>query len=202
SEGLLEFRRGIGTFVRGDRIDYDVRSLVSFTDKAQAAGLKPSTKLLAFEKVRAQSVDPQIVEALQVLANDRLWQIKRVRLADDKPVILEHRYVVYDKCPKLTAKQAQGSLYNTWTQRHHLQIAGAQNVIAAVSLTAAQAKLLKGTTHAPALQVVATGYLQDDQPLWWEQTLYRADRYTFQSRLGPIQIATPPQGMINNPHAD
>jgi len=31
-------RRGLGTFVRRDVIDYDVRSLVSFTEKARAAG--------------------------------------------------------------------------------------------------------------------------------------------------------------------
>jgi DNA-binding GntR family transcriptional regulator len=36
SEGFLEFRKGLGTFVRRDVIDYDVRSLVSFTEKARA----------------------------------------------------------------------------------------------------------------------------------------------------------------------
>ena len=55
SEGLLEFRKGIGTFVREGTLCYDLRALVSFTDKARAAGRKPSTRLIAF---RAFAVAP------------------------------------------------------------------------------------------------------------------------------------------------
>ena len=57
SEGFLEFRKGLGTFVRRDVIDYDVCSLVSFTEKARAAGKKPSTELLTFGKLTAAEAD-------------------------------------------------------------------------------------------------------------------------------------------------
>jgi GntR family transcriptional regulator len=40
SEGLLEFRKGVGTFVRQPAISYDLRSLVSFTEKARAVARK------------------------------------------------------------------------------------------------------------------------------------------------------------------
>jgi DNA-binding transcriptional MocR family regulator len=53
SAGLLEFRKGFGTFVRRDVIDYDVRSLVSFTEKARTAGKKPGTELITFGKLTA-----------------------------------------------------------------------------------------------------------------------------------------------------
>src|ERR1035437_2311019 len=33
SEGLFEFRKGMGTFVRGRGLDYNLRVLVSFTDQ-------------------------------------------------------------------------------------------------------------------------------------------------------------------------
>src|SRR5215471_10201994 len=49
SEGLLEFRKGVGTFVRGRSLDYNLRALVSFTDKAIAAGKRPTTEVLQFE---------------------------------------------------------------------------------------------------------------------------------------------------------
>ena len=41
SEGLLEFRKGIGTFVRGRALDYNLKALVSFTDKARGRRQKP-----------------------------------------------------------------------------------------------------------------------------------------------------------------
>ena len=46
AEGVLEFRKGVGTFLRGGILDYDLRALVSFTEKALSAGKTPSTKII------------------------------------------------------------------------------------------------------------------------------------------------------------
>src|SRR5215475_8417832 len=51
SEGLLEFRKGVGTFVSEQSMDYNLRALVSFTEEAIAAGKKPETRVLVFERV-------------------------------------------------------------------------------------------------------------------------------------------------------
>jgi GntR family transcriptional regulator len=196
SEGLIEFRRGVGTFVRRDVIDYDVRSLVSFTEKAKAAGKKPGTELVTFGKLAATAIDQTLHAALRVEPADELWELDRIRLADGVPVIFEHRYVVHRHCPKLTKSQAEGSLYRAWTETHRLRIGGANEVIRAVQLSANEAKYLQTSTKSPALEVVSVGYLDNDVPLWWERTLYRGDRYEFHSRLGPIQSATPARGKL------
>ncbi len=196
SEGFLEFRKGLGTFVRRDVIDYDVRSLVSFTEKARAAGKKPSTELLTFGKLTAAGMDEALQGALGVTQADELWELDRIRLADGVPVILEHRYVVQRHCPKLTKSQAEGSLYRTWTETHGLKIGGANEVIRAVLLSSSEAKHLQTAAKSPALEVISVGYLENDSPLWWERTLYRGDQYEFHSRLGPIQSATPARGKL------
>ncbi|TVQ03712.1 MAG: GntR family transcriptional regulator [Planctomycetaceae bacterium] len=194
SEGFLEFRKGLGTFVRRDVIDYDVQSLVSFTEKARAAGKKPSTELITFGEISASQIDKEIQTALNVTGGELLWEMERRRLADGTPVILEHRYVVRRHCPKLTKQQAEGSLYRAWTKTHGLTITGADEVIRAVLLTADEARHLQVSARSPALEVVSVGQLDDNSPLWWERTLYRCDRYEFHSRLGPIQSATPARG--------
>lgn len=196
SEGLLEFRRGVGTFVRRDVIDYDVRSLVSFTQKAQAAGKQPRTQVLTLNKLAAAAIDDEIGARLELQPSDELWELVRLRLADETPVILEHRYIVKRHCPRLTRGQAEGSLYRAWTENHALAIAGAHEVIRAVSLSRDQARHLQVPARSPALEVVAVGFLEDDAPLWWERTFYRSDQYEFHSRLGPIQSATPARGML------
>ena len=196
SEGVLEFRRGVGTFVRRDLIDYDVRSLVSFTEKARAAGKNPSTELLTFGKLTAAEMDEPLLTTLSVKPADELWELDRVRLADGVPVILEHRYVVHRYCPTLTKSQAQGSLYRAWTETFGLVIAGANEVIRAVLPTKAEARHLRTSTKTPVLEVTSTGFLDDNRPLWWERTLYRSDQYEFHSRLGPIQSATPARGRL------
>jgi GntR family transcriptional regulator len=196
SEGLLEFRKGVGTFVRQPAISYDLRSLVSFTEKARAAGKTPSTMLLTFGKLKAREVEPHITERLQIPESDLLWELDRVRAVDGIPVILEHRFVVASHCPKLTRSQAEGSLYQAWTESHQLTIAGADEIVRAVLLTSEEAGHLKAPVGSPALEVVAVGLLETEIPLWWERTLYRADLYEFHSRLGPVQSAKPLRGQF------
>lgn len=198
SEGLLEYRRGIGTFVRGDLINYDVRSLVSFTEKAVAAGKKPATQVLSLAKVLAKDVDLKVIEALDQSIDAKLWEMERLRLADKVPVILEYRYIAAEHCPKLTKSQAAGSLYEVFTDKNALEISGADEIIRAVSLTPRQAKQLGVPSKSPAIEVTAVGFLDDRArtPLWWERTLYRGDQYEFHSRLGPIQTATPARGKL------
>ncbi|MFT5527570.1 MAG: GntR family transcriptional regulator [Pirellulaceae bacterium] len=196
SEGLLEFRRGVGTFVRQDVIAYDVRSLVSFTQKAKAAGKSPGTRLLSFAKTTACEIDEIIATALQLEESTSLWELERLRLANNIPVILEHRFISRDLCPKLTKTQAEGSLYRAWTETYGLRISGANEIIRAVLLNKREAKLLDVASRTPALEVVSVGFLEDNSSLWWERTLYRGDQYEFHSRLGPIQSATPPRGKL------
>lgn len=200
SEGLLEFRRGIGTFVRRDPIQYDLRTLVSFTEKAHAAGKKPSTKVLAFGSVLAGDVEPAVGEALQVGSTTKLTEMRRLRFADKTPVILEHRWVVSDHCPRLTRTMANGSLYEIFTQRYSLSIAGADEVIRAVVVKGDTARHLGLTPRSPAIEVTAVGHLDNESqsPLWWERTLYHGERYEFHSRLGPIQTATPARGQFRD----
>jgi GntR family transcriptional regulator len=198
SQGALRFRKGIGTFVGSQPLQYDLRALVSFTDKARAADATPSTRVLKLARLAAAEVPPPIATALGVASEAELYEIRRVRLADGKPVILEHRYVVAAHCPDLQVGDAIGSLYAFWTQRCRLAIAGADETIRAVRLTADEAALLKVDIDSAALEVAAIGRLAGDQPLWWERTLYRGDAYELHNQLGPIERARPAAGVLRS----
>lgn len=194
SEGILEFRKGIGTFVRGGVLDYELSSLVSFTGKAAASGKRPSTRVLSFDTVPASSVAPQIAEALRARSGDRLYAVERLRLADGAPVILERRLVVEGLCPGLGKRDFGASLYALWTGRFRLEIAGAEQTIRAAPLRAREARFLGARDGAAALVVRSVGWVRDGRPLWWERTLYRGDAYAFRNRLGPLQTARPAAG--------
>lgn len=199
SEGVLEFKKGVGTFVRGGVLDYDLRSLVSFTGKAAAAGKRPSTRVVAFEVVAASSVPPKIVEALRIRPEDPVYRVERLRLADGVPVILERRFVVESLCPRLRKAEFGGSLYGLWTERFRLEIAGADQTIRAAAIRGRDASLLRVPAGAAGLVVQSVGWLRDGRPLWWERTLYRGDAYAFRNRLGPLQTARPAAGQFLGP---
>jgi GntR family transcriptional regulator len=97
-------------------------------------------------------------------------------------VILERRYLVGRYCPGLTGLQLKGSLYEVLTQHYRLRIAGAEQMIRAVSLSAKDARMLQLPSGSAALLVHAVG--QTEEPLWVEDTLYRGDRYEFHNALG------------------
>jgi GntR family transcriptional regulator len=195
SEGLLEFRKGVGTFVRIVALDYNLQALVSFTEEAQAAGKRPGTEVLRFEKIRSQDVPDDVPELLQADSSD-LYYVERLRLADDLPVIYERRHIVEARCPGLTEADFAGSLYSLWTARYGLVIEGADERVRAVNLRGAEALVLKVRNGAAGLLVSSVGYVAGHKPLWFESTLYRGDAYEFRNRLGGLQPARPARGMF------
>lgn len=194
AEGLLIFRKGVGTFVSAQSMDYNLRALVSFTEEAIAAGVRPETRVLLFEQVAASQIPEDIVLALRVSPQDPLWHLKRLRLADGLPVILERRYVVAAHCATLRESEVQGSLYKVWKEQYNLDIEGAEQSIRAVSLSREDAKVLGTRQNTAGLLVTSVGFLLKREPLWFERTLYRGDAYEFHNRLGGIQPARAPIG--------
>ncbi len=187
SEGLLQFQKGVGTFVCGGGLDYDLQALVSFTGRARAAGKTPTTRVLQFESLSGRKISAEVSRRLKLSVGEKVFFVKRLRLADGVPMILESRHIVARLCPGLTAEQSAGSLYDLWTQRFKLDIAGADQSIRAAILSVADARHLGVRRGAAALLADAVGYVFGSIPLWEEQTLYRADRYAFHTHLGGLQ---------------
>lgn len=193
AEGLLTFRKGVGTFVSARSMDYNLRALVSFTEEAIAAGKKPKTELLAFQELIAREAK-EAAQRLEVTQDTALQYLERLRLADGLPVIFERRYIVAEFCKSLTAKDARGSLYSLWKDRFQLDIEGAEVSIRAVNLSREEANILRTRQNAAGLLITSTGYLKGHRPLWFERTLYRGDAYEFHNRLTGVQGTREPIG--------
>lgn len=202
AEGILEFKKGVGTFVRGATLEYDLRALVSFTDKARAAGKVPSTRVLEVRDKSAREIDAAVRESLRIGTNDSVYELVRLRLADGAPVILEYRLVVARHCPGLDAMDLARSLYGVWTDHFKLAIAGADETIRAVVLGPSEAAMLEAAPGSAALEIMAIGSLLGGEPLWWERTLYRGDAYEVHNRLGPIEQARPAAGVLRSVTGD
>lgn len=188
SEGLLEFRKGVGTFVSAPRLNYDIQSLVSFTEKAKEAGKTPGTRVLEFRKLKAAEVEAEIAERLQVDRNRELIAIARLRLADGVPVILERRWVPADIFPGLSRQELRGSFYALCREKYGLSIEESDQTIRAVKLLGQEAKVLEAGKGSPGFLVSATGY-SGARAAWWERTLYRGDMYEFhRARSSPGRL--------------
>jgi GntR family transcriptional regulator len=188
SEGLLEFKKGVGTFVCPPRLNYDVQTLVSFTQMVKEAGKKPGTRVLQFKRIKASEVGAEVASHLQVDGDSDLLEIARLRLAGGIPVILERRWVPADLFSPLSKKELSGSFYALCREKFGLRIAESDQVIRAVKLLGEDARQLAVRSGSPAFLVSAVGY-SGTTAAWWETTLYRGDAYEFhRARSSPGRL--------------
>lgn len=178
--GHLEFRKGVGSFVRGEALENDLRALVSFTHKAARSGRKPSTKVLVYRRLTAADADDALREELEVEGSEVLIYVERLRLADGEPVILERRHLVAERCGN-PGRRDLGSSFYEWLGRAGVKVTGAEQRIRAVHVAESERKLLQLDPESAVLRVHAVG--RAGVPIWVEDTDYRGDRYEFHNVL-------------------
>ncbi len=189
SEGILEIRKGIGTFVRPAIFDFDLRTHYGFTQKALKAGKNPRTKVIHFQVLDSNQVDYEVVEKLKLKDAEAVYYIERLRFLDELPVIIDRRFLVRKYLPDLKEQELAGSLFNLLYEKYGLQISSANETIRAVTIGGKDAKMMGVPEGESCLLILSTGFIQTDIPLWLEKTLYRGDAYEFRNRIGPVEDA-------------
>src|SRR5208337_2595287 len=86
-EGLVQRRRGAGTFVAPPKIHFN--KLTSFTEQMAGRSLSACSKILSFELVDNEH---EVAARLALTADTRLLKLERLRLAGDEPFAIETCY--------------------------------------------------------------------------------------------------------------
>src|SRR5207237_5306316 len=82
-EGMVERRRGAGTFVAPPRIHFN--KLMSYTEQMSSRGLAPSSKVVAAKVIEQED---EIAARLMIPAARKMIKIERVRHTSDEPFAL------------------------------------------------------------------------------------------------------------------
>lgn len=178
-DGVLDQRRGAGTFVRAPRakLEHSLSALLSFTEYMRQRG-KSSTSRILRRGVFLPNPDEQM--ALGLSGTDRVSRVDRLRSADDIPLALEWSSLPQDILPDPQAVET--SLYDI------LRAAGtapsrAVQRISAVNLIGADARLLNLADGTAVLRIDRTAYLPSGRPIEHTRGLYRSDIYDFIAEL-------------------
>ncbi len=185
SEGLLKFKKGVGTFIVSKPVLDASPSIASFTHNARIAGMVPTSKILTFRKIRASEVEESAAEVLGLEDNEEIFLVERLRFADRIPMVLEHRYIRAKFCPDLTKDLVEESLYALFVLRYELNITSSEETIQAVTLSPDEARLLDVEPGKAGFLITAIGIIDDSTPLWYEKTLHRPDGFSFRCRVLP-----------------
>src|SRR3984957_8197710 len=90
NRGLVEIRRGKGTFVAAPKITQDLKELSGFVEDMHALGHQPTARVIAKEIVPANAT---VARQLALTKGERVVRIRRVRLADSVPLSFDETYL-------------------------------------------------------------------------------------------------------------
>ena len=188
AEGVLSFRKGIGTFVEDITLDSRVPSVhTSFTNKTLAAGKKPSTRILRFENARADELPPRVRRRLTLPDEEEMIVVERLRLADEVPMILERHHFRARFLPGLVPDDVIVSVYDMLTKKFRLSLSVMDETIRTMVIRGRNALLLGVPEGTPGFLMFFMPLNERQVPLYLAEVIYRGDAYEFHNRLGPIQ---------------
>ncbi|WP_404470231.1 GntR family transcriptional regulator [Sutcliffiella horikoshii] len=180
NEGLLYRKKGSGTFVSEKKIEQPLQGLTSFTEDMKKRGMTPTSKLIHFEVIPANSF---ISSELKISEYAPVYEIKRIRLADGEPMALETNYLSANLVKGLTEEEVKASIYSYVEEKLGLRITHAEQLIESVRASEEHEKLLFIEKDHPMLYIQRNTFLHDGTPLELVKSVYRGDRYKFQIKM-------------------
>lgn len=166
-DGLLESRRGIGTFVVSQlprRVRSGLERMTSTTDLIRATGSTPGTKNLTWEIVKAP---PEVAAALDLDDNSEVALISRIRLMDQRPLMWAQEYLPLEYLPdQAVLDEFDGlSLYDFMSSRLGIRLTHCESRITAWAADTSLAAKLEVLVGDALLLLAQTHFQRDGMPV-------------------------------------
>lgn len=162
-EGLVETRHGTGTFVATPRFAYDLGHLQSFAQDMMLQGTPVQTKILSSRTVTAP---PAVSARLGLRGGHRASAIRRLRLIDGRPVVLQDSYLPLQVGRHVDVRALETrSLYAVLAEDLGVVVNRATEAIRPVVLDAEQATVLDRDHGSAAIISQRVSFADDDQPV-------------------------------------
>ena len=192
--GLLEIRRGRGTFVLEPRIEAELTKLRGFVEDMNAAGRKASARVLSQGVVSATAM---IAERLQLGRGTRVMRIERVRLADGIPISFDQTYLPLALGRKIARNDLRmHPIFTLLEEEYGVPLLEADYALEAVAASKVVAEALQVTVGTPIFQIERTSRTTNYEPVDYEVLSYRGDLVRFVTKLfrleeKPSAVQTP-----------
>jgi GntR family transcriptional regulator len=173
-------RQGKGTFVAMAKIQQRLE-LMSHTERMRARGATPSSRLIDVRRIPA-GVDVGTI--LDLDPDAEVLRIERLRLADDDPIAIQVVFLDATRFSGITEELSESaSLYHLLLANFGVELASAEETIEIVVAERREAVLLRCQLGMPLLMLSRRTYDQNGRPIEFVRSLYRGDRYRFQTGL-------------------
>jgi GntR family transcriptional regulator len=182
SEGYLYRRKGLGTFVARPKFRQQLPNILGFTERMLREGKVPSSRVITMG--RLEVVSGTILAHLNLAPGSPVFQVKRLRLADGEPIMLETSCLPLAQFPKLPEVDFnQLSLYHFLREEYGFAIVRLRETLEPVVLRDHESKLLEVERGSPAMRVQISAFAANNQAIEYSQALVRGDRCQYYLEL-------------------
>jgi GntR family transcriptional regulator len=180
-EGLLERQQGKGTFTSSPKLTHELNAITSWTEQIRALGYSPRT---AHKVCKEISAPTRVAHALNLSPLEKVFMLRRTRLAGEEPLSLMTNYIPSRMVPDIANECDKGeSLYELLEKRYGLIPYRAIDTVETRSATDEEAELLGIEPWSPILLVTRLSYLRDGAPFELVSAISRGDRYQYRVTL-------------------
>jgi len=168
SEGMFARTRGRGTFLRSNQPENWVGRLMGFSETIRDAGYQAGARVL--QQGMTNRHDAEVREQLRERA---VWQLKRLRLADDTPIAIEHAFYPPDIGLELEKRDLTSIImYRVFEEELGHPIKEARQTISASLADSTSAKLLGVKAGSPLLAIERLTLGTEGRPLELLRSVY------------------------------
>lgn len=180
--GMFDRSPRRGTFLRANYSENWAGRLMGFQEAIAEAGYRPGAIVLQAQMT--SQIDAELREALDERA---VWELRRIRLADDMPVAIEHAFYPPDIGLELAGRDLIGiKMYQVFEQDLGFQIGNATQRIGARLSDADDERALDLPGTAALIEMQRITYAVDGRPLEFLRSVYRPDFYQFSINLSRL----------------
>lgn len=185
AEGLLERRRGRGSFVTGPRIEQPVGTLYSLYRSIEEHGMVQESVV----RYLGERHDDK-AEAMLGCPGRPLVYLERLRLADGEPIALDCSWLPADLArPLLGVDFHHTALYEQLAERCGIRLTSGWERISPILPDRTQRELLDIEARQPAFAIERLAQ-RGSTPVEWRHGIVRGDRFSFVARWASEQLDT------------
>lgn len=177
-EGILIRKQGKGTFVAEKKTTNANYPHTSFADACLLSGKKPTTRLLSYSM---EMPTKSIAEFLGIEPSEMIIKIRRLRIADNEPVILETDYFPgnYSFLADESLTESTALILN----RHNIYPVHGETVTTICYATEEESALLHVEQEQPLLYIRAEIRNEDMTPVQVSKQVIHAELYRLSQKF-------------------
>ena len=175
--GLVERRRGSGTFIAAPRFERPASQFFTFTEGVRRRGSTPGSQIVSLERQEAAA---SVAEQLELAPLAEVWRFHRLRSVNDQPFLVETFWLPASLAPQIDSFDLSSrSVYDVLEREYGVVVAGARLSLEAVAMSEFEAGLLGVAVGSPAMLERHTAVDDTGRPVDYGYDVYRGDRVRF-----------------------